>query len=166
MKKTLFYLLTVWIILWMQIASNHYLGGTLFAVQWVFLAVLHFGLVRGPWVGESTGFIWGLLLDAAALGFLGLHSILFSLAGYSTGMFRRQLDFSKLWTQTILSWVATMAYYTAYYLITRLVSSADEPLRWAILTVPVVNAIVAPVFFSVLEFWGQLWGQMPQERDR
>ena len=40
--------------------------------------------------GESVGFIWGLLIDASSLGLLGLHAVLYALAGYAAGMFRRQ----------------------------------------------------------------------------
>ncbi len=164
MRKVLYFALTVWILLWAQVVSNHFLGGTLFSIQWIFLAVLHFGLARGPWTGESMGFVWGLLLDASTLGFLGLHSMLFSLAGYAAGMFRRQLDASKLWTQTILSWMASLAYFTAYFLVTRLLSSSEESLRWAFLTVPLLNALAAPLVFYVLDFWAQVWDQDSAER--
>src|SRR5438128_2269023 len=81
MKRILYFVLTLWIFLWAQVVSNHYLGGTLFSVQWILLAVLHFGLIRGPWVGETMGFIWGLLVDASSLGLLGLHAMLYALAG-------------------------------------------------------------------------------------
>src|SRR6266481_4483731 len=98
MKRTFYYGVTVWLFLWLQVVSNHFLGGTLVSVQWILMAVLHFGLVRGPWVGESIGFVWGLLVDASSLGLLGIHATLYALAGYAAGMFRRQLDSSKIWT--------------------------------------------------------------------
>ena len=56
MKKAIFFFITMWILLWGQVVSNHFLGGTLFSVQWILIAVLHMGLVRGPWAAEWTGF--------------------------------------------------------------------------------------------------------------
>ena len=48
MKKLIYFLLTLWIGLWIQVVSNHFLGGTLFSVQWILLAVLYCGLTCGP----------------------------------------------------------------------------------------------------------------------
>lgn len=165
MKRTLYYVLTLWIWLWIQVASNHFLGGTLFSVQWILLAVLHFGLLRGPWTGEMMGFIWGLFVDASSLGLLGLHAVLYALAGYAAGMFRRQLDISKLWTQTISTWMASVVYFALYLLITRFLSSGEEPFQWAVFTVPVMNAVMAPVVFRALALWAQAWGMAPEERE-
>jgi len=164
MKRILYFVLTLWIFLWAQVVSNHYLGGTLFSVQWILLAVLHFGLIRGPWVGETMGFIWGLLVDASSLGLLGLHAMLYALAGYTAGMFRRQLDSSKIWTQTIFTWMASVVYFGAYVVMTRFLAANVEPFQWALLTVPVINAVFAPFVFRILEYWAKTWDMAPVER--
>jgi rod shape-determining protein MreD len=164
MKKAIYFFMTFWILLWVQVVSNHFLGGTLFSVQWILLAVLHYGLMRGPWVGESMGFVWGLLIDASSLGLMGLHAVLYTLAGYAAGMFRRQLDVSKMWTQTIFSWMASVVYFALYLVIARFLSAGEEPFQWGILTVPVVNALLAPVVFRVLDYWATLWDMVPEER--
>lgn len=165
MKPTLYHLLTLWLLLWVQVVSNYYCGGPLFSVQWAFLATLYFGLSRGPWVGECMGFTWGLFLDAASLGSLGVNAMLYAVAGYAAGSMRRQLDASKLWTQCIFSLLASVAYYSVYFLVTRFLSSADEPLRWMYLTVPVLNALVAPVLFHALRYWSHAWDMTTLERD-
>jgi rod shape-determining protein MreD len=159
----LYYFMPLWIFLWAQVASNHFLGGTPFSIQWILLAVLHFGLARGPWVGESFGFIWGLLIDASSLGLLGLHACLYALAGYAAGMFRRQLDSSKMWTQAIFSWMASVVYFALYLVVTRFLSTSEEPFQWALLTVPILNALLAPMVFRVLEVWAQIWDMTPVE---
>ena len=86
MKKLLYYLTTLWLLLWFQVISNHFIGGTLFSVQWLLIAILHFGLRRGPWTGEWVGFIWGIFVDAASMGMLVIHAMLYALAGYAAGM--------------------------------------------------------------------------------
>jgi rod shape-determining protein MreD len=163
-KRALFFILTLWIFLWLQVVSNHFLGGTLFSVQWILLAVLHFGLTRGPWVGECMGFVWGLFVDASSLGLLGLHAALYTLAGYAAGMFRRQLDSSKLSTQIIFSWMVSVVYFALYLIVSRFFAIDEGPFQWGFLTVPVMNAIFAPLVFKALEFWGQAWDMEPEER--
>lgn len=165
MKRLLYYGLTTWLLLWLQVVSHHFLGGTLFAAQWIFLATLYFGLTRGPWVAQWLGFVWGLLLDASSLGALGTHSMLFAVAGYSAGIFRRQLDASKLWTQTIFSWMASVAYFVGYFLMRRFLTAGEESVRWMFLSVPILNALLAPLMFQALGFWAQAWDMAPPERD-
>ncbi len=164
MKKSLYFILTLWILLWAQVVSNHFLGGTLFSIQWILLAVLHFGLTRGPWAGECMGFVWGLLVDASSMGLLGLHAVLYALAGYAAGMFRRQLDSSKIWTQAIFSWMVSVVYFGLYLLVERFFSMGEGPFQWGLLTVPVVNALAAPFVFRILGFWAQAWDMEPEER--
>jgi len=136
--------------LWAQVVSNHFLGGTLFAVQWILIAVLHFGLTRGPWSAEWMGFVCGILTDASSLGLLGVHAILYSLAGYAAGMFRRQLDASKMWTQAIFSWMVTMVYFALYLVVERFFSVNEGTFQWAFVTVPLMNALFAPLVFFAL----------------
>ena len=163
MKRALFLFFTVWILLWGQVVSNHFLGGTIFAVQWILIAVLHFGLARGPWSGEIMGFTLGILVDASSMGLLGVHAILYSLAGYAAGMVRRQLDDSKVWTQAIFSWVASMVYFILYLVVEKFFSASEGSFQWAFVTVPVMNAIFAPVVFQALELWSQVWDMTPEE---
>ena len=164
MKKSLYFILTLWIFLWAQVASNHFLGGTFFSVQWILLAVLHFGLARGPWVGQWVGFVWGLFVDASSLGLLGLHAVLYTLAGYAAGMFRRQLDSSKMWTQAILSWMVSVVYFALYFVVERFFGVDEGPFQWALLTVPVMNSVCAPLIFRALTLWAQVWDLEPEER--
>ena len=125
--------------------------------------MLHFGLTRGPWSGEWMGFVLGLLMDASSLGLLGIHAILYSLAGYAAGMFRRQLDASKLWTQAIFSWMVSMVYFALYLVVERFFSVNEGSFQWACLTVPVMNAVFAPLVFQALDFWSQVWDMTPVE---
>ena len=116
-------------------------------------------------VGESVGFIWGLFIDASSMGLLGVHAILYALAGYAAGMFRRQLDSSKIWTQAIFSWMVSVVYFALYLLVERFFRYPGEgPFQWMLLTVPVMNAIFAPFVFRALEVWAIAWDMKPEER--
>lgn len=164
MKTAVYYGLTVWAILWIQVACNHLLGGTPFAFQGVLVAVIYFGLWQGPLVGELLGFTLGLLIDASSLGVLGIHSLLYALAGYSSGMLRRQLDASKIWTQTIFSWATSILYLMLYIGIERLLSITSRPLSWYWFLQPFINAALAPLIFLALMHWAKVWGIHEEER--
>jgi rod shape-determining protein MreD len=160
-KKALYFIFTIWLLLWGQVAANHYLGGTLFSVQWILIAVLHMGLSRGPWAGEWLGFVCGLFIDASSMGLLGVHAILYSLAGYAAGMFRRQLDSSKMWTQAIFAWMASFVYFALYLVMERFFSISEGSFQWAFLTVPLINALLAPVVFRAMDAWTEAWDMTP-----
>jgi rod shape-determining protein MreD len=163
MRKTLFYILTAWILLWGQVLSNHGLGGGLIAVHWVLISVLYFGLWYGPRTGESLGFVCGLLLDASSLGLLGLHAILFALAGYVAGVLRRQIDASQDWSQGIFTWMVSVVYFGLYMVLERIFGVTEQSFQWTFLTVPIVNAAMAPLVFRALRLWSQAWEMAPVE---
>ena len=163
MKRLLFYILTIWIVLWLQVLHNHYFGGSRFSVNLVLIIVLYFGLMRGPIVGQSLGFIWGLLTDASSLGLMGMHTLLYALAGYVAGMLRRQLDETKTFTQSFFTFAASLAYVVLYVGLDHVFTSAERPVGWQMAIQPVVNALLAPAFFWFMRWWSGLWQLFPLE---
>jgi rod shape-determining protein MreD len=164
MKKTLFYFSTVLGALWGQIAVNHLVGGTWFSVDLVLIAVLFLGLTRGPVVAQSFAFVCGLLTDAASLGVMGVHTLLYTVAGYLSGMLSRQLDASKVWTQGLFTLGVSCLYFALYFGLQRIVGNVSGTANWAFLAHPFVNALVAPLVFILLEHWSDAWGLYPMER--
>jgi rod shape-determining protein MreD len=63
----------------LEVASGH--------PDLILVLVVSIALLRGPLFGSVTGFWAGLALDVAALGTLGLSSLLLTLAGYWAGRF-------------------------------------------------------------------------------
>jgi len=164
MKRAAFYLLTVLAVLWMQILNNHFLGGSGFSCDWVLIAVIYFGLFRGPLAGETMGFVWGLLIDASSLGLMGMHTLLYAGAGYLAGMLRRQLDGTKVGTQAVFSFGVSILYGIAYVVIDHLFVGADRPFSWMSAARPFVNGALAPVLFWILARWSGVWAIFPVER--
>jgi rod shape-determining protein MreD len=163
MKKTLYYFITLLAILWIQMASDYFVGASGFSSNVVLIVVLYFGLARGPLVGESLGFLWGLLVDASSLGLIGLHALLYAGAGYLAGMLRRQLDQDKIWTQSIFSMIVSALYLVLYLLLDRMFSMGIRPLSWSISFQPLSNGFIAPFVFWLMQRWAQLWDYLPQE---
>ena len=164
MKKSIFYLLTVVGVLWIQMAGDYFSGGSGFSANVVLVVVLYFGLSRGPMTGEMLGLLWGLLVDAGSLGLIGLHALLYASAGYLAGMFRRQLDEKKGWTQAIFSTGVSGVYVVSYFVLDRLFSLGPHPVSWSMLAQPLSNGAVAPLLFWLMLRWGRLWDMLPQDR--
>ncbi len=163
MKTTSFYILTLWGLLWAQLAQTHWMGGSGLAIHMALIATLYFGLVRGALAGVLMGALWGLFLDAAVMGPLGLQAILLAAIGYMAGMGRRQLDETKIWTQCILTGAMTLFFLLFYLLLSRVFMSDHRPWTWMLLLQPVVNAAAAPFVFLFLSWWASLWAIFPIE---
>jgi rod shape-determining protein MreD len=163
MKKWIYYILTLWGVLWLQILLNHFLGGTWAAVDLILVTVLFNGLSRGPLVAEGMGFVWGILVDASSLGLMGIHAILYALSGYMAGLVRRQLDESKAWTQAIFSFGVSVLYALLYLGLDRIFGRGNRPMGWSLLIHPFANAVIAPLVFWLMERWAESWEIFPLE---
>jgi len=164
MKTAVFYLLTIVLVLWVQMAGDYFVGASGFSGNTVLVVVLYFGLSRGPMTGEMLGLLWGLLIDASSLGLLGLHALLYAGAGYLAGMLRRQLDEKKAWTQAIFSIGVSLLYVLVYFIADRIFSFGPHPVSWPMIAQPLINGAMAPLFFWFMQQWSQLWDMLPQER--
>src|SRR3989344_1279923 len=147
MKRSIFYSLTVVFVFLLQAGGNYFAGMSGFSANVVLVVVLYFGLSRGPMAGLLLGFLWGLMVDASSLGLLGLHALLYSAAGYFSGMLRRQLDEDKGWTQVIFSLMVSALYLAAYFVFEHLFSPSPRPLRWPMAAQPLINGAMAPPAF-------------------
>ncbi len=163
MKRSLFYLLTLLLVFWFQAAGNYLSGISGISANLILVAVLYFGLSKGPMPGEVLGFFWGLMIDASSLGLMGLHALLFASAGYLAGMLRRQLDEDKGWTQVIFSFAMSSLYVVVSLIFERMFSAASRPPSFSMAIQPFINALVAPLIFWFLRTWSQLWNLFPQD---
>jgi len=162
-KKAIYYVLTLWGVLWLQILLNHFLGGTWAAVDLILVTVLFNGLSRGPLVAEGMGFVWGLLSDASSLGLMGIHALLYAGSGYLAGIVRRQLDETQAWTQMLFTFGISVLYALLYLLLDRLFGRGNRPAGWSLVIHPFVNAVIAPVVFWLMQRWSESWDIFPLE---
>jgi rod shape-determining protein MreD len=163
MKKVTFYLLTLFLVVWAQMALNYYLGELGFSANVILIGVLFFGLSRGPLPGQLLGFLWGLLIDASTLGLMGQHALLYAAAGFLSGSLRRQLDENKAWTQCIFTLGMSVMYMLFYFILDRVFSQGPHPMSWSMLAQPILNSLLAPVLFWIMQGWSEVWSLTPRE---
>ena len=157
MKRFLFYVITLLAGLWLQLLLHHTLGENRIASQGLLVGVIYWGLSRGPIAGQLIGFFWGLLLDAASMGTLGMTAWLWTLAGFVSGTWRRELDETKIWTQSIFTFILSASLAILGILLERLWLPGNHSGVWARALEPFWNAAIAPVVFRVLWAWDTLW---------
>lgn len=157
MKRVAFYVITVMGGLWLEIVLSHVLGGSWLSIQPLAIAVMYWGLSRGPVAGPVIGFLWGLMLDAASLGLLGERALLFSSAGFVAGVFRRQLDETKPWTQAVFTFLVSIGIVLGEQLIEHVALDAARPVAPITWLRPFWNAAVAPLVFLCMQSWDLIW---------
>lgn len=164
MKTLLFFMITLLGGLWLQVIQNHFLGGSIFSVQFLIVATIYWGLTHDAVSALIIGFLWGLLSDAASLSLLGERALLFCAVGFCAGFFRRQLDDTKPWTQGVFTFLASCGVVTGEYLIEHIFLRAQRPIPTSVWLQPLWNALAAPLLFLMLRSWDMVWDI--RERDR
>ena len=56
-----------------------------------------------------------------------------------------------------------MVYVVQYLIMERFFSINEGAFQWAFLTVPLMNALFAPVVFKLLDLWTEVWDMEPVE---
>ena len=107
---------------------------------------------RGPVPAMFLGFAWGLFSDTLRADLFGADALLFMLAGYTAGRFRRQIDLSAPEPLAATVFIATWAYALALGLLGHVFLKSFVWVGWvAFLTAPFMNAIVAVLGTLVLD---------------
>lgn len=126
----------------------------------MFIFVIFFALRQGGLTGLWVGFLSGILIDvdlgemdgADGKKFfkMGLHSLSYSLIGYLTGKIGRRIYNENFATISITLLVLTLIMRgMVYFLFTFFFHPNDN---YSFLGTAVYNAIISPVFFSVLSW--------------
>ncbi|MEQ8351790.1 MAG: rod shape-determining protein MreD [Leptospiraceae bacterium] len=126
--------------------------------DFLLIFVIFFSIRKGDFTGIWIGFFAGLLEDSQLLAFdegarefvsiIGVHSLVYCLAGYTIGRLNRLLDRDSIASILVLVFATTFIVRIAIWLIMGIVDqfSAAYPL----LGPAVYTAIIAPVWFWIL----------------
>jgi rod shape-determining protein MreD len=72
------------------------------------IAVMYLALKNGALIGETTGFISGLLIDFISASPLGLNCLVRTIAGYLCGLFSRTLNSTGILIPAVLGFCITI----------------------------------------------------------
>ena len=99
---------------------------------------------RGPVPAMLIGFVWGLFTDTLRADLFGADALLYALAGYASGIVRRQIDLSQPEPLAVTVFLTTWAYALGLGVLGHIFLKSFVWIGWiAFLTAPFMNALVA-----------------------
>jgi len=114
--------------------------------------VVSIALFSGPFHGEVTGFVSGLMCDFLSDGpLLGVQSLSRVVIGYGIGFIRGKLYSDNIITQLASGFVATLAHKFITFIHLSLLFTDTPPVRFSgLILVAISNALLVVVVFRVL----------------
>lgn len=122
----------------------------------VLICVLYLSIQNGKIVGESTGFISGLFLDAISACPFGLNCLIRTILGYIGGIFNKTLNTSGFFIPVLLGLCATIAKTIVIWIVTLLYPSTVlnyNPFTIAYLFELAANSLLSPLIFKFLSLF-------------
>jgi rod shape-determining protein MreD len=153
-----FYLLTLAAGFFLQIVFGHYFSVMGVGPNFLLLLVLAMGFGLGPLVGESMGFIWGLMADLTGLHLFGLNAFILTIFGYAAGKLRRRIDGERATPQVVMACLSTVLSMVIMSSLYNLFEETRDPVGFMTLLISVLlnGLLSAGVFWSVGK-WIQIW---------
>jgi rod shape-determining protein MreD len=104
---------------------------------------------QGPDPGMCYGFLWGLFLDTMSPHLFGANAFSLMLAGYVTGILRRQIDLMDVAPLFLVIFLATWGYFLTLGLLAVIFTKTFLWVGWGpFLVDPFYNCLLAPVAVS------------------
>ena len=144
--------------LFLHLLVNRYL--TIFGVgpNVLLLIVVTHGFFYGSLSAEMMGFSMGLVADALGTNLFGLQSLILTILGYLAGRLRRRVASERPTGQLVIGFVSTMFYSLGISFVGQSFESGIQRAPFlSVLVSGILNALVMPVMFFVVERWSLLW---------
>jgi rod shape-determining protein MreD len=165
MRKFLFYSVTFAAGIALQIVGPKVFSPFGINPHYLLIMTLFFSLVRGPLVGETLGFLWGLSADSISVELFGAQAFLLAIVGFIGGRMNKTLDESKPWAQIVFVFIMSLIFILGLYGLYQMFAERERHISiFIVLIHPFMNAVLAPAIFWVLRIWVQIW--FPKSRQR
>jgi len=111
---------------------------------------------RGPLAAMIVGWVWGLFSDTLRADLFGANALLYMLAGYASGVVRRQMDLRAIGPLAATVFLLSCAYSLLLGALGAVFAKSFFWVGWAsFLAAPVLNALVATFAAFAWEVWGE-----------
>lgn len=110
---------------------------------------------RGPVSAMLIGWAWGLFSDTLRADLFGANALLFMLAGYATGVVRRQMDLRAAGPLAATVLLGSWVYALAFGALGAVFAKSFFWVGWpSFLAAPFLNALAAAMAALAWEIWG------------
>lgn len=158
MKKILFYSITFVLGICLQVVVPKIFSPFGFSPQFLLILTMYIALIRGPVIGQTMGFLWGLSADGISVALFGSQALLLTIIGFISGKFNKTLDESKSGAQIMFVLMLSCLYFVGLYIVYHIFA---EPGRYisimSLIFHPLINALLAPIIFWFFRKWIQMW---------
>jgi rod shape-determining protein MreD len=130
---------------WMKYFAFYGLAPDIVLIMLVFLA-----LMRGPFVGELMGFFWGLAWDVMSIQMFGARALAMVCIGFTVGFLSHKWDEKKIFSQIIVTGLASVAYYILLFATHQVFAPIGEKFafNYIVFYQVIYNMLLAPVVFT------------------
>lgn len=158
MRKPIFYIITFIIGICLQVVFPKIFSPFGFAPQFLLIMTMYMALIRGPVVGQTLGFFWGLSADSISVALFGSQALLLTVVGFVSGKMSKKLDESKPWAQIIFVLLLSCMYFIGLYGVNVIFAEPGRHIKiTSLLFHPLINALLAPIIFWLFKIWIKLW---------
>jgi rod shape-determining protein MreD len=150
MNRTLLYLIVYITGLVIQWGWTRYFSFYGLAPDIVLIMLVFIALVRGPFVGQLMGFFWGLAWDAMSVQLFGARSLSLMCVGFTVGFLSRKWNEKKIFSQILLTGLASLFYYLLLAGIHQVFAPVGERFKFNYIVYYqlVYNMLLAPIIFT------------------
>ncbi len=117
------------------------------------ICVLYFSVQNGRLMGETTGFISGVLLDFLSSGPFGLNCLIRTVIGYISGLFNKTISTDGVIMPALLGLGATLMKTLMLFVLSYLYPTSVmkyNPFSWLFLFELCANVVLTPILFKFL----------------
>lgn len=158
MRKFIFYLITFVVGVCIQVMGSKFFVPFGIAPNYLLIFTIYFSLIRGPLVGETLGFFWGVSADGITAELFGAQAFLLTCIGFLSGRMSRKLDVSKPWAQIIFVFLMSALYFAGLFMLYYIFAEAKRTIGFSVMIFhPLMNALLAPAIYWIIRKWVQAW---------
>jgi rod shape-determining protein MreD len=140
------YLLTG-ILHWWWTANLSFFG---IAPNLIFTAALTYAIMARPLRAITMCFFFGIYLDLLGSNLFGAYALIYTVMAYGVHLVKRNIDLVAPFAQIVSAMILTVATMACYQTLSLALAKINPLQLKAFLVEPFLNALAAPVMFSVL----------------
>lgn len=117
------------------------------------ICMLYFSVHNGRLVGETTGFLSGVMLDFLSAGPFGLNCLIRTIIGFVGGLFNKTINTDGIIVPALLGFTATIAKAILLFVLSYLYPTSVmryNPFSWLFLFELCANIVLTPLLFKFL----------------
>ena len=157
MTRSFFVLFTLFLGILVEFFFHHYLSIGSAAPDAFLLLTMAFGFGSGPVMGQTLGFLWGLVADASGTELFGMSALVLTIAGFAAGTLRRRVASERLTGQLVIALTATVYQALMSSFLLSSFESAGRINFGSLLVEIVLNAVFVPWIFIAVDKWLDAW---------